>query len=48
MYIYIPRYTGLHKAMQRYIKANPGKAVNEYAKEMGVSVGIVTRILSMM
>jgi hypothetical protein len=48
MYIYIPRYTGLHKAIKRYIKANPGKTANDYAQELEISVNIVTRILSMM
>jgi Mor family transcriptional regulator len=47
MYIYIPRRTGLHKAIKRYIKDNPGKTAIEYAKELEISVNVITRILSM-
>jgi Mor family transcriptional regulator len=48
MYIYIPKYTGLHKTIKRYIKEHPGKTAIEYAKELEVSLWVITRILSMM
>jgi|GEM_PF-5871823 len=48
MYIYIPRYTGLHKAIKRYIRDNPGKTASEYAKELEISINVINRLLSMM